>query len=152
MEYKVLDYKIHLSNNVLDVLSKNRQITNTNFEIGGQLFGYKIDKDFFISDATVSNKVDKKSSISFFPNIIADQDEIDIFYKNGYDFLGNWHTHPQNIPCPSPIDIATMIDRYKKSKHGLNFYVLIIVGKTEFPKGISINIVNDKIIGAKLND
>ena len=64
MEYKVLDYKIHLSNNVLDVLSKNRQITNSNFEIGGQLFGYKIDKDFFISDATVSNKVDKKSSIS----------------------------------------------------------------------------------------
>lgn len=46
MEYKVLDYKIHLSNNVLDVLSKNRQITNSNFEIGGQLFGYKIDKDF----------------------------------------------------------------------------------------------------------
>ena len=110
MEYKVLDYKIHLSNNVLDVLSKNRQITNSNFEIGGQLFGYKIDKDFFISDATVSNKVDKKSSISFFPNIIADQDEIDIFYKNGYDFLGNWHTHPQNIPCPSPIDIATIIN------------------------------------------
>lgn len=43
-------------------------------------------------------------------------------------YMGEWHTHPENHPTPSVIDINSIIEIYNKSEIVIAGVVLVIVG------------------------
>ena len=43
-------------------------------------------------------------------------------------YLGEWHTHPENDPHPSSVDIESIIEIYNKSDIVIDGDVLVIVG------------------------
>lgn len=43
-------------------------------------------------------------------------------------YLGEWHTHPENFPTPSVIDIASVYDIFHKSKLAIEGVFLVIIG------------------------
>ena len=65
--------------------------------------------------------------------------EIDEMHKAGLHFVGDWHTHPEEIPTPSSSDIRTIKEAVAKSKHHLHGFVLIIVGSGRFPAALYIS-------------
>lgn len=43
-------------------------------------------------------------------------------------YIGEWHTHPENNPRPSSVDIDSIIEIYNKSEIVTDGVILIIVG------------------------
>ncbi|WP_284319374.1 Mov34/MPN/PAD-1 family protein [Dyella acidisoli] len=131
-----------LHDRVLDHFKRHRQLTSKSAEAGGQLFarfeGYQI----HVVEATGPHQEDKRGRFSFLPNRNKEQRDIDNFYRNGLIFIGDWHTHPQDIPVPSVTDIASITDCFRKSQHNLYAFVLIVVGRREAPEGLNISLHN----------
>ena len=44
-------------------------------------------------------------------------------------YLGDWHTHPEDVPKPSPRDLASIDDIARRSMHQLPGFLLCIVGQ-----------------------
>lgn len=61
----------------------------------------------------------------------------------GLHFIGDWHTHPEEVPRPSLQDIKTTADCYKQSEHQLLGFLMVIVGTKEFPEGLSLTFHTD---------
>jgi hypothetical protein len=58
--------------------------------------------------------------------------------------VGDWHTHPEALPGPSGLDIASISDSVRKSTHALNGFLLVIVGQAEPPDGLLVS-VHDRL-------
>ena len=86
------------------------------------------------------------SRFSFRPNRAAEQREIDNRHKKGLHFVGDWHTHPEDIPQPSHLDISSMQETVAKSIHSLNGFLMVIVGTKEFPDALSVSLCDGKTI------
>ncbi len=129
---------------VLSHFSKYRQISDSGLEAGGQLYIRKgSDRNIFsICCATGPKKKDKRGWSFFFPNRQLENLEIGKYYKKGFDFVGDWHTHPEDKPIPSKTDIKSVRDRFFKSIHSLDYFVMIIVGRADFPDGLSVSLHN----------
>ena len=52
--------------------------------------------------------------------------------KQGNFYMGAWHTHPQKVPNPSPIDLNDWAEILRKDKTGSDYAFFIILGETEF--------------------
>ena len=55
-------------------------------------------------------------------------------------YLGDWHTHPEREPSPSSWDLESMEDCFKKSRHQLKAFVMVIVGRAAFPEGLWVSL------------
>lgn len=104
------DRSIKLSDEVLVLLNKYRQLKKNDYEAGGILIGREnIDSgNLIIEYATEPYKEDKRTRYSF---IRKDKTHIEFFNKlynetrNIYCYIGEWHTHPEKNPSYSTIDI-----------------------------------------------
>lgn len=61
-------------------------------------------------------------------------------HRKGFNFVGDWHTHPEAVPAPSPTDVKTINDAVAKSQHHLQGFVMVIVGTGSFPAGLHISV------------
>lgn len=43
-------------------------------------------------------------------------------------YIGEWHTHPEQTPTPSPTDISSIVSNYHSSLLALPVLVMVIVG------------------------
>lgn len=43
-------------------------------------------------------------------------------------YIGEWHTHPESHPSPSPTDISSIVSNYHTSSLVLPILVMVIVG------------------------
>lgn len=93
-----------------------------------------------VVEATGPRPADKRSRYGYVPDRQVEQIEIDTRFRLGLHFVGDWHTHPENNPQPSQIDIASMAEGVQKSKHSLNAFVLVIVGRYEFPGSLFVSL------------
>jgi integrative and conjugative element protein (TIGR02256 family) len=144
LKFTHLDTDIILSDEVLDVLHAHKQLNVKDCEIGGQLFGYYNKNEIIIEKCSITHDTENSSRFAFAPSLKEEQKDIFKYYEQGLHYLGDWHTHPETDPNPSTTDNKTMMSRFKKSKHNLNFFILIVVGTNEFPYGLSVNIVDHK--------
>jgi integrative and conjugative element protein (TIGR02256 family) len=72
-------------------------------ESGGLLLGYIRGDHFDVETITTPYKNDKFSQFSFERN---DRKHLEKLKKKyGITYIGEWHTHPEDVPFPSPIDI-----------------------------------------------
>lgn len=105
-------------------------------ETGGILAGFydtKL-KSFCITDMSYPFPNDKRSRFRFYRNKKGHQEFMDELWKeSGYKkaYLGEWHTHDQDSPFPSIVDIGT----WKcVAKHNSNYNqsFFMIIGKSTF--------------------
>lgn len=113
----------------------------TDKEAGGQLFGRFEGSDTIIIEATTPKTLDYRSRHSFHPNRWLQRQEIKNRYLRASHFVGDWHTHPESLPSPSPEDIAGMLDCFHRSTHELNAFVLLILGTNPPPQGLYVGLV-----------
>jgi integrative and conjugative element protein (TIGR02256 family) len=107
-------------------------------EAGGQLFASIASKEIKIVEATGPRWNDKRCRYSFRSDRLADQKEIEQRFERGLHYVGDWHTHPQVFPHPSGRDRVTMQSRVLASKHSLNGFIFVIIGRAPPPHGINL--------------
>lgn len=142
-----LEYPIGSSGDVLvfseEVVRKFRQHRQTRWyhrEAGGQLFARLSLSRIIIEEATGPRRTDKRTRTSYVPDRAAEQREIDSRHSEGLHYIGDWHTHPEPLPCPSGLDISSISDSVRKSTHALNGFLLVIVGQAELPDGVLVSV------------
>lgn len=123
--------RVVLSPEVIQTMTAYTQTEHTQPEAGGQLFGRLLNGDIMVCRATTPRSADQRTRFSFFPNRNRENREIKRFFKLGLHFLGDWHSHPEPVPKPSALDIQSIQDCFRESKHSHNSFLLLIVG-TEF--------------------
>ncbi|MBW4598516.1 MAG: Mov34/MPN/PAD-1 family protein [Calothrix sp. FI2-JRJ7] len=101
-------------------------------EIGGILMGEYISEAVYrIKDLTIQSD---GGTYSFFERIVEGISNPlqQFFQKTKYDFtrfnyLGEWHSHPNFAPYPSSTDCKSMWEIVEDSSVGANFAILMIV-------------------------
>jgi len=134
--------EIVLHPDVLQHFLKNRQTSKTAAEVGGQLFAEFSPGAVCIGVATGPVEEDKRGRFWFSPNETKQNAEIQKLFKERLHFVGDWHTHPEQIPSPSGTDIKSMKDCFIKSRHQLQSFVMVIVGQADFPTGLWVSLHN----------
>lgn len=117
-----------------------RQTGRFDREAGGQLFAVFEGSDILVHHATGPRRSDKRRRASFEPDRTAQQKEIIDMHQAGFHFIGDWHTHAEDLPEPSFRDLSSMADMTRCSTHQLNGFVLLIVGRAAPPPGLHMSI------------
>ena len=123
---------IDLFEPVITQLIKSRQVGKDTPERGGYLIGYENAKtlNYTISSATPPSSKDyaRRSFIRLsFRNHLKS-----ITLKKTDGYIGTWHTHPQEIPYPSSIDIKDWKESLKFNRKSTSYLIFIIVGLSCF--------------------
>lgn len=134
--------RLVFSSEVLEHFAKYQQFRWWQREAGGQLFARIALPDILIEEATGPRRSDWRTRCSYRPNRSAEQREIASHHDRGLHFIGDWHTHPEAVPTPSAQDIVSMHELVTKSVHSLNGFVLVIIGTSPLPDGLSVSIFN----------
>lgn len=122
-------WKLILSDAVLQHFTKHRQTRWYHREAGGQLFARFLDGNLEVVEATGPRMTDHRGRYHYIPDRTAEQAEIDERFSRGLNFVGDWHTHPEDRPSPSSRDETSIAETMVKSSHALNGLLLIIVGR-----------------------
>jgi integrative and conjugative element protein (TIGR02256 family) len=131
---------IVLTDGVLAHLAACRQVRRSHAEAGGQLFARFDDVKIVVEEATGPHATDRRTRTSFVPDRAAEQQEIVERHARGLHYVGDWHTHPDSVPEPSPRDLASMAECVAKSTHALNGFLLVIVGQADAPAGLHVSV------------
>jgi integrative and conjugative element protein (TIGR02256 family) len=121
---------------------RRRQMNEKDNEAGGQLFAKFEENHTVIVEATEPKPLDKRARYLFIPNRWLQRQEIKTLYNQGKHFVGDWHTHPQPVPSPSADDINGMVDCFRKSRHDLKAFLMVIVGTADPPEGLFVCLVD----------
>lgn len=96
-----------------------RQISPTADEAGGVLIGERRGKHFVVKEVTTPSTEDLASRFSFTRKYSHHQLAIVNANRNSggtSNYLGEWHTHPQDQPYPSSIDFQNWNFNFKGQK------------------------------------
>jgi integrative and conjugative element protein (TIGR02256 family) len=148
--FSVIEYPIGISgqslvltDEVLEHLMKYRQRGSDSREAGGQLFARFDGNIIRIECATGPRLSDRRHLMSFVPSRLAERREIKRLFKDGLHYIGDWHTHPELRPKPSRTDIDSIQDLFKKSRHKLASFVMIIVGTARRQESLFVGIFDN---------
>lgn len=134
------DQTLLFTDAVLAHFHSHRQLRTRSKEAGGQLFARFDGQTIRIERATGPRPTDCRSRRTFVPNRRAERREIKRLFKAGLYYVGDWHTHPEPQPTPSETDIGSFQDMFRKSRHGLASFVMVIVGTASFPKSLFVGL------------
>jgi integrative and conjugative element protein (TIGR02256 family) len=134
------EQRLVLTAAVLNHIALHQQIGQASPEAGGQLFARFRKNQIRVERATGPRAVDQRSRYGYVPDRFAEQKEIDEMHNRGLHFIGDWHTHPERLPRPSPSDVHSIRQAFKQSKHHLNGFVLLIAGTEVFPHGLFVSL------------
>ena len=108
-------------------------------EAGGQLFARLEEPNVVrVQRATGPRWSDRRGRAFFEPNRRAERREIRRLFAEGEHFVGDWHTHPEGHPMPSPRDIESVQEMFVKSRHSLSGLFMVIVGTATLPDGLFV--------------
>jgi integrative and conjugative element protein (TIGR02256 family) len=113
---------------VLRTFGVHCQSTASGLEAGGVLLACFDLPNVIIEEVTVPSVKDCRSRFAFIADQASRKKAVTKAYKRGLHFIGEWHSHPQADPAPSACDLRSMNDLFVKSRHELNFLVMVIVG------------------------
>lgn len=122
---------IHIPKRIISLLSKYMQGGSMN-EAGGMLFGSLRNNSLYILTATEPSHEDKFHRFSISMNKEKMQKRIDdMHYNHKQHYVGDWHTHPEHKPSPSPQDLLTA-KGFLSNQDALNYFAMIIVSCISF--------------------
>lgn len=131
---------VEFSAAVMERFDKNRQRRFWQAEAGGQLFANLSPGLISIAMATGPRPTDLRTPFSYVPDREAERREIADLRPLGWHYVGDWHTHPQSVPSPSGRDIRTVVSTVRKSQLVLSGVVMVIVGRSPFPRGLYVGV------------
>lgn len=129
-----------LSTDVLAHFERHQQMRWWQREAGGQLFARVEGNDIHVVEATGPRRTDRRGRTSYLPDRYAEQREIDERFPSELHFIGDWHTHPEDRPSPSGVDLRSTAEGVRRSRHALNAFVMVIVGRISFPEGLFVSV------------
>lgn len=134
---------VEFSDAVLRTFHDNRQLSFWSRESGGQLFfRYAEDNIILVVLATGPGAGDKRSRYSFWPNRKREQLEIESAFNAGLHYIGDWHSHPEDIPSPSSDDETKMHGIFIRSEHQLENMLFVIVGRNTCQNGLWVGFID----------
>jgi len=144
LEYDIVDSGqiLSFSSEVLAHFDINRQRHLWNREAGGHLFAKIAENQIHVVYASGPEKADYRSRFAFGFKRSRAQSIIDEQFAQGKHYVGDWHSHPQNVPSPSTVDQRTMASRVLRSDHGLRGMIFCIIGRLAFPNGLAVLLHN----------
>ena len=136
--------RLIFSKGVVEHFISHQQRRRWQREAGGQLFARFDGNEIIVEDCTGPRRSDRRTRNAFRPDRRAERQEIEERFEQGLHFIGDWHTHPEDYPQPSSLDLHSVSEMFVKSNHALNGFVLVIVGRKELPTGMLVLIVNQQ--------
>ena len=130
--------RVIFSDEVLAHFAKYRQIRWWQREAGGQLFAQFKLPNIVVVEATGPRPGDSRSRYGYRPDRKAEQREIVDRHAKGLHFVGDWHTHPEDLPTPSGSDEESIKEAFVQSRHVLNAFLLVITGRLPPPQGLAL--------------
>ncbi|KQW23199.1 hypothetical protein ASC80_07870 [Afipia sp. Root123D2] len=127
---------VQVAKEALATFAANRQLRFYQREAGGQLFARVRGNDWEIVTATGPRSRDRRGRFSFWPHRASEQKEIFEHHALGLDYVGDWHTHPEDAPKPSSDDLTSIGEIVRRSTHHLPGFLLLIVGRKPLPEGL----------------
>ena len=124
---------------VLDTFDAHRQRRCFSREAGGQLFAHVAGSTWTVINATGPRTGDRRGRFHFWPDRGSEQAEIYAHHDRGLEYVGDWHTHPEHLPTPSPDDRASMTSVVGESVHHFPGFLMCIVGRSAFPAGLWVS-------------
>ena len=125
--------KLEISNHAISQMLAYVQERKCKPEAGGVLIGRYIRNslDIIIDEVTVPMKGDRRQRFRFWRARKRHQQVLDQFWvKSGgtSNYLGEWHTHPEDIPTPSNTDIKNWKRHLKQDIFSGDALFFIILG------------------------
>ncbi len=126
--------KFKLTEKTLSEMKKYVQTNNDEPESGGVLLGRYIlnSNDVIVDLITIPQVKDIQKRTFFFKNKEEHQSVIDAIWKlskGTCNYLGEWHTHPQDHPIPSSLDLRTWKRQVKETKFEGKKLFYVILGR-----------------------
>ena len=112
---------------LLQRLSAFRQLAESAPEAGGILMGYRRGPHLHVVEATVPTTQDVRRRFSFFRHGAHHQQVALRRWRETdetLDYMGEWHTHPEDHPHPSGIDLRHWRDIAVRSPRPMLFLIL----------------------------
>lgn len=125
---------VDLTPNIIESIIPFLQNNNIDCEACGLLVGYQNNKsgNITINNLSLPGKSDMRNRV--FCKL---KDSVHrLFLRNQLPnknfYIGNWHTHPQEIPVPSSTDIVEWNTVLQKDKTSCQYAFFLIFGNREF--------------------
>jgi integrative and conjugative element protein (TIGR02256 family) len=106
----------------------------------GQLFARLEPPRITVLRATGPRAGDRRTRFSYIPDRRAEQREIDDAFRRGLHYVGDWHTHPDDLPTASVTDNEGLAELVSRSAHSLNAFVLVVVGIGHLPEAMAVTL------------
>jgi len=135
---KDVDQRVQLCADVLSHVRGQRQLSSKATEAGGQLFGTITAELINVSRATGPYTSDERSRYRYRSNPGAAQRAIQEQSQAGLLYLGEWHTHAEDLPCASSLDDDAMKLLLARSNLNSNALLMLIVGRLEIAAGLAL--------------
>lgn len=132
------DALVVILSEVVKILLSYRQLVDSNPESAGVIIGERRGVHLVVRMVSVPNFTDIRSRFSVNRIGKHHQEKVDTAFResNGtWQYLGEWHTHPEDIPSPSMVDYNS----WKKYLCCPDPLILIIVGRTKWWVGKKMN-------------
>jgi integrative and conjugative element protein (TIGR02256 family) len=127
---------LRIDSEVLKTLDRYRQTLPWKKEAGGQLFGTVETAEVAILHASIPHRRDERGRYHFRSHPETARHAIAAAHARGELFLGEWHTHAQAIPRPSPDDLQAMYAISRRSQINTSRLLLLIRGTAELRVGL----------------
>jgi len=127
---------VHVSAGVTAHMNQHLQRHFWSCEAGGQLFGNVSESGLEISKVTGPYKSDWRTPLGYRSDPRVAQRAIVQMHKLGLTYLGEWHTHRQEIPRPSSVDWETISRTAQKSELRSGAILLLVRGFGALPEGL----------------
>lgn len=114
---------------VLITFARYRQLRATDFEAGGVLLGKRRGRHFDVTHLTVPFPTDVRTRTAFNRESSGHQSEASALWTSSgreIGYLGEWHSHPEQDPSPSNIDIRQWEKASTEMIDGLPFLAVIV--------------------------
>lgn len=141
-EDPALGYQIHLSasawQSIQGWVRRSHRTADLRDETGGVLFGQRDDAAgvIWISEASgppPDSEASPEGFVCGVEGVAALNDEKSQRSQKSVQYLGMWHTHPNGLATPSPIDFAGMGRLLVDSSTKANKHLMMIVGQRADP-------------------
>lgn len=105
-----------------------------------------------ISDAFVMGESNRISRFLFCPSRKEKVRAINAAFKRDLHYVGEWHTHPEQTPSPSNLDLDSMKKAFIESKHELNHFMMVIVGNEMKSLNLYVSLHNESGMVFSINN
>lgn len=142
-----LDFKICISQSIVDELFFHRQNHCFSKESGGMLFTNNLnDSEIEINKITTPSPSDLRRRNYFKLDEKKAKEDIMSLFKDGFHYLGDWHTHNEAVANPSGTDIRSIQDLFIKSGHTRPFFLMLIIPNRENISNFYLSAVDGKML------